>query len=274
MSAEICPCTIGAGARLAPLGLILLLLACRPAPPPSLRDQGAIIRGDAGRRALALIFTGGDFADGGPHIRQVLARKGIRAGFFFTGEFYRDPARAGLIGDLVRDGHYLGPHSDKHLLYAPWERRDSTLVTRAQFSADLLANYQAMAPFGLPNYAERYFIPPYEWYNQDHVAWAAAAGVTLFNFTPGTGSNADYTTPDMPGYRSSQAIMDAIRAYEKKDPCGLNGFLLLIHIGTDPRRTDKFYLRLEELIDLLQQKGYTLVRVDTLLGHANAKRRL
>ncbi len=254
--------------RLSP-ALLLLVLACRPAAPPAQRDHGALIRGDAGRRELALIFTGGDFADGGPAIRQTLAEKGVRAGFFFTGDFYRDPARAGLIRELIRDGHYLGPHSDKHLLYADWEKRDSSLVSREQFTADLQANYAIMAPFGLPNYRERYFIPPYEWYNQEQVTWAAAAGVTLFNFTPGTSSNADYTTPDMKSYRSSQAIWEAILACEQKDPHGLNGFILLIHVGTDPRRTDKFYLRLGELIDRLHHQGYSFCRIDELLGRAN-----
>ncbi|HOT97861.1 MAG TPA: polysaccharide deacetylase family protein [bacterium] len=249
--------------------LLLALFDCKPAPPASLRDHGALIRGDTGRRALALIFTGGDFADGGPFIRQTLADKGIQAGFFFTGDFYRDPAKSELIRALIRDGHYLGPHSDQHLLYAAWEKRDSSLVTREQFTADLLANYAAMAPFGLPNYPERYFIPPYEWYNREQVAWAAAAGITLFNFTPGTSSNADYTTPEMRGYRSSQAIWEAILAYEKRDPHGLNGFILLIHVGTDPRRTDKFYLRLGDLIDLLRRKGYSFQRIDALLRRAN-----
>jgi len=55
----------------------------------------------------------------------------------------------------------------------------------------------------------------------------------------------------MPEYLSSQAIYDRILAYEEKDPHGLNGFILLVHIGTDPARSDKFYWRLGGLIDEL-----------------------
>jgi peptidoglycan/xylan/chitin deacetylase (PgdA/CDA1 family) len=40
-----------------------------------------------------LVFTGGDYADGGPHIRCVLRKRGVKASFFFTGDFYRDPQR-------------------------------------------------------------------------------------------------------------------------------------------------------------------------------------
>ncbi len=35
------------------------------------------------------------------------------------------------------------------------------------------------------------------WYNAQISAWTAERGLTLVNFTPGTRSNADYTTPDM-----------------------------------------------------------------------------
>jgi len=41
--------------------------------------------------------------------------------------------------------------------------------------------------------------------------------------------------------------------------------MLLIHIGTDAKRTDKMYDRLDELIRELKNKGYRLVRIDELL---------
>lgn len=46
---------------------------------------------------------------------------------------------------------------------------------------------------------------------------------------------------------------------------GLNGFILLIHIGTDPRRTDKFYNYLPTLINELKNRGYEFERVDQML---------
>jgi peptidoglycan/xylan/chitin deacetylase (PgdA/CDA1 family) len=274
----LCGQCLFAGAAMRCLTALLILalfaLGCAPSRPAFVLDHGAIIRGDTGRRELALIFTGGDFADGGHHIRKVLAANQIKAGFFFTGDFYRDPAKADIIRGLAQDGHYLGPHSDKHLLYASWENRDSSLVGQKDFADDLLMNYTEMAPFGLPNYDFRIFIPPYEWYNQEQVAWAADMGMTLFNFSPGTTSNADWTVPETQGYRSAQAIWNKIFEYETKDPHGLNGFILLIHIGADPRRTDKLYLRLGALIDALREKGYSFIRVDELVQRAISKRAL
>jgi len=215
---------------------------------------------------MALIFTGGDFSDGGDLIQRVLKDKNVKANFFFTGEFYRNPSHSRLISQLVGAGHYLGPHSDKHLLYCSWENRDNLLVTKLQFVTDLLDNYKIMEDFGIRKEKAAYFIPPYEWYNRQIVAWAKELGVTLINFTPGTYSNADYTTPSMSDFRSSDSIFKSIVNFERSSPEGLKGFLLLLHIGTHPDRKDKFYHRLEELIDTLKLRGYVFVRVDQLLN--------
>jgi peptidoglycan/xylan/chitin deacetylase (PgdA/CDA1 family) len=60
--------------------------------------------------------------------------------------------------------------------------------------------------------------------------------------------------------------MDDILAYEQKDPNGLNGFLLLLHVGAD--RKDKMFLLLEPLVNALQARGYEFIRVDQMLAGA------
>ncbi|MBN2602034.1 MAG: polysaccharide deacetylase family protein [Candidatus Marinimicrobia bacterium] len=228
--------------------------------------RDAIIRGDSTRKEIALVFTGGDFSDGGQHIQKVLKQENIPAGFFFTGDFYRDEHNKTLIDNLIHDGHYLGPHSDQHLLYCSWEKRDSLLVTKNKFIRDMLANYSEMERFGIHQNDAPFFIPPYEWYNETIVQWADETGLVLFNITPGTLSHADYTTPDMSNYRDSEKIYRSILDYENKHENGLNGFILLIHIGSHPDRTDKFYLKLKPLIVELSNRGYNFIRIDQLIG--------
>jgi endoglucanase len=244
----------------------LLLTASDKTPKKYQYDHGAVIRGDVSGKKISLVFTGHEFADGGEIVRSILNRTKTPASFFFTGDFYRNEALAPLIKSLVQAGHYLGPHSDKHLLYCSWEKRDELLVSRAEFTTDILNNYRAMARFGIVKDKAPYFIPPYEWYNEAIVEWSRVLGLTLCNFTPGTSSNADYTTPDMPNYQSTKAIYQGILDYERSDPRGLNGFILLVHIGSHPDRKDKFHARLEELIVELQQRGYIFVRIDELLA--------
>jgi endoglucanase len=190
----------------------------------------------------------------------------IKASFFLTGRFYSKPDYKRLIQKLIADKHYLGAHSDQHLLYCSWENRDSLLISNQQFSSDLKSNYQRMAEFGIKKGDAPYFLPPYEWYNSAIVNWTAGEGFRLINFTPGTRSTADYTLPEHgKSYRPSDEIYQSIINREESDPHGLNGFILLLHIGTDPRRTDKFYFRLQKLIQELKGRGYEFKRVDELL---------
>ena len=224
--------------------------------------KGAVVRGDTARKSIALVFTGHEYADGGEAIRQTLNSTGTPASFFLTGDFYR--SFGPLIRNLRNDGHYLGAHSDKHLLYCSWEKRDSLLVTREEFVSDLENNYREMRKAGIKKKQARYFLPPYEWYNEQIAAWTSAEKLQLVNFTGGTLSHADYTTPSMANYRSSAQIMAGIQKYENEK--GMNGFILLVHIGTHPERTDKLYHHLAELISGLKQKGYKFIRIDDLVN--------
>jgi endoglucanase len=230
-------------------------------------DHGAIIRGDRKKKEIALVFTGDEFADGGPLISSTLQKQAIRASFFLTGNFYRNKAFAPLIKTLGLNGNYLGPHSDRHLLYCDWSKRDSLLVTRREFVDDLRKNLEQIRTAGISDTAACFFLPPYEWYNDSIARWTGEMGMQLVNYSPGTISTADYTYPGPPNYRSTNEIYQSITSTEAADHDHLNGFILLVHIGTDPRRTDKFYQRLDELISLLKNKGYNFKRIDELLGN-------
>jgi peptidoglycan/xylan/chitin deacetylase (PgdA/CDA1 family) len=227
--------------------------------------DGGITRGDKNSKRMALVFTGDQYAEGGTVIADTLAKHNIKASFFLTGGFYRTRTNRQIIERLKKDGHYLGPHSDAHLLYADWNDRNKTLVTREQFEKDLSDNFAVMRPFGIDRKTVPFFMPPYEWYNREIAEWTEAMGHRIVNFTPGTRSNADYTTDDDKNYISSHDIMQRIKEYEAKDSNGLNGFILLTHIGSGPKRTDKFHNKVDELIEWLKAEGYEPMRIDELL---------
>ena len=252
------------------LTLFLLLLPLSPATSqtgriPHLLEYGAVVRGDTSKADLALVFTGDEFADGGIHIASVLSAQGVKGSFFFTGKFYRNPDFKSLIDTLRNKGHYLGAHSDQHLLYCSWENRDSLLLTRQQFQDDLLENYRIMETYNIRKEDAIFFLPPYEWYNDSISTWTGQMGLKLVNFTQGTLSHADYTLPASKNYRSSEEIYRSILDHEETVANRLNGFILLTHIGTAPERSDKFYFYLEKLIEELKAKGYRFKRIDELL---------
>jgi endoglucanase len=240
-------------------------------PPYGYRYQqshGAFLRGDSTKKQIALVFTGDEFGDGLVSINNTLQKQDAKGSFYFTGRFYRNPVFRSGITALHQQKNLMGLHSDQHLLYADWAKRDSTLVTRDSLFMDLWHNENAMHEAGIPAADQRkFFIPPYEWWNDETGRWLRSAGYIPFSFTPGTTSNADYTWPEMGNrYRSSDEIIRSIKSFHTNRPGKLNGAIILIHAGTDPRRKDKLYDKLEELIVYLKKEGYVFKRVDELLN--------
>jgi len=230
------------------------------------KELGAIIRGDRTVKKIALVFIGDEFADGGAFIAKTLKRQNIHGSFFLTGNFYRNKNFKPVIAQLKAGGNYLGVHSDKHLLYCDWQKRDSLLVTHQQFTTDLQNAYHELKRLNITRSQARYFLPPYEWYNASIANWTNKMGLQLVNYTPGTHSTADYTYPEMGSrYLDSESIYQSIISYEQASVNGLNGFILLVHIGTDPRRKDKFYFYLPKLITELKTRGYSFVKINELL---------
>jgi peptidoglycan/xylan/chitin deacetylase (PgdA/CDA1 family) len=248
--------------------LCLISIAVSPeAKEPSQCElrEGGIIRGSRNQKRIALEFTGHTFAEGAPVILDQLAKHHAKASFFLTGDFVANPEFKPVIERIIKAGHYLGPHSDKHLLYCPWDGPKKTLISKEQFTSDLKANLNKVQQHGVKRSQIRYWLPAYEWYNEEIVGWSKEMGLTLVNFTPGTRSNADYTGDKDKNFVPSKTILESIIKKEQQDPNGLNGFLLLLHIGVGPARTDKMSAHFGELLDYLSDKGYQFVRIDELL---------
>lgn len=228
--------------------------------------MGATLRGNTDKNTISLIFSADEFNEGKDFVRNTLNENDIKGSFFLTGNFYREPSNRDFIKNLKKEGHYLGAHSDKHLLYNDWDKRDSLLVSQGEFVSDISDNYVEMNKFGIRKQEAKYFLPPYEWYNSTISQWAEEWGLNLINFTPGTRVTADYTWPEMGSrYVDSNTIFSSILNYERQSADGMNGFIMLVHLGTDPRRTDKFYHKLPELIKVLKDRGYKFERIDSLL---------
>jgi endoglucanase len=246
--------------------VLSVLLSCSNGETRFTYSHGAIVRGDTTAREIALVFTGDEFGDGGSFISVTLKKENIKASFFLTGNFYRKREFEPIIKELLKNGNYIGSHSDRHLLYCDWTKRDSLLVSKNEFMDDINNSFSEMSRFRIEREDAIYYLPPYEWYNDSIASWAEESGLKLINFTGGTRSNADYTIPEMGSqYIDSKTIYNSVISFEKQSVSGMNGFILLVHIGTDPGRTDKFYYFLPELINELKRRGYRFVRIDELV---------
>lgn len=217
-------------------------------------DKGSIVRTDISKKQINLVFVGHRFVDGRTSIQKLLKKQKINASFFFTGDFLRDWKHKKLIKKLQKDGHYIGAHSDKYLQYLSNNKR--LWVTKKQFKSDLKANFEALKVFNIEKSDAPFFMAPNFVIHDSISQWTKESGLKLLNSSPGLLTNADASIPEMrENYYSSLEIYNNIMTVEAAE--GLNGKILVFNIGSDNRRTDKFYTRLASLLQELKMRGYT-----------------
>ena len=190
-----------------------------------------------------------------------MKKQKVKANFFLTGNCMRHVPNQDVIRRIVADGHYVGGHSDGHVLYCDWGPQRPTLMSADSIIADIKANYAELSGFGISGNDARWFLPPYEHYNSFSVGVLESMGLHVVNYTPGIGTPADYTTPDLTNYRTAQTLIDGLWKFEREE--GLRGALLLIHPGIVESRPDgeRLYNRLDEIIKYLKKKGYRFDRL-------------
>ncbi len=214
-----------------------------------------VVRVNPDSKDIFLVFTADSMFQGAEKIMKTLRKNKIKGSFFFTGNALRMEEHKNTIEKIIKEGHYVGGHSDSHMLYAEWGNRDSLIVTPQQVADDIIANAKELEKFGITKEQSLWFLPPYEYYNDITVRITEKLGYRVINYTPGTATPADYTTPAMANYQSSQQLIDKLYAFEHAQT--LNGAVILIHPGIHPDRVDRLYDRLGEIILYLSKKGYS-----------------
>jgi peptidoglycan/xylan/chitin deacetylase (PgdA/CDA1 family) len=210
-------------------------------------------------KTIYLIFSADSLFEGTELVLNTLRKHNVKGSFFLTGNCLRMTEHHDAIRDMLSSGHYVGAHSDAHILYADWDKERTNLVSDDSLQIDLHRNYEELARFGVAKKDALYFLTPYEWYNRQNTDAIRQMGLIPINFSTGLLTSDDYTTPDMGvRYRSSQQLIDLIYEYEAQNT--LNGCIMLVHVGTSPKRTDKLYNRLGEIIVSLKKMGYRFDR--------------
>ncbi len=221
-------------------------------------NQGAIVKHNINTKNIYLIFSADKAFEGAEHILSVLNKNKVKSSFFLTGNCLRNKSFESVVKSIINSGHYVGGHSDNHLLYAPWDNRDTLLVSPDSLKTDFRNNMAELEKYGIRIENLKYFLSPFEWYNKESIRLVESMGQNVINMTPGIRMAADYTTPEMKNYSSSEELINQLYNFENEN--NLNGAIILIHPGTQQERTDKLYLRLDEIIKYLKKKGYTFDR--------------
>ncbi len=252
-------------------------------------QNGILVRGPRSEKRVALCLWGDLFSEGAEAILTELESRQVSASFFLTDQFPADQYPAPLLGWLFDERFYLGNvwdslHPISYAEIPPAFRARYGLPSApsmpATFPVELRAGVEQLTqneskpgvqPFsgrvrqkhideGLEDFL---FLPS----PANDIRWLQGtdnADLTIITPTPGTLSGMDGTQENQTNFVSSQAIFDSILQREREDPNGLNGFILMFHLGSGPGRMDKFHTRFGELLTALATRGYSFVRVDEL----------
>jgi len=212
-----------------------------------------------------LIFTGhfstndnGFFEnfDGAAEVLNTLAEHGVKGSFFPTGICFTVDRYQQVMRGIIDQGHYLSSHSFHHLLLCSYEDRNETLVTLDSIANDNVLMERELQRFGLTKEEYKWFVPPYEYYNQFSADAYRSLGYQLANPTQGLVTSMDWMGPDHPEYHSAERLIQNIWDFEKEYT--LNGAIILIHAMVYPDRADEDrpYKHLGSIIQGIKDLGY------------------
>lgn len=216
------------------------------------------------KKILALTFDAGSAANGADSIIQILEDKNLKVSFFLTGTFIRKFHN--IVQKLIINDHELGNHSYSHphlTDFAETHNHNSLEhINRSSIYKELnMTDSLLYDKFGI--HFRPYWRAPFGEYNNDILKWAAELGYKHIGWSSGCDTRDWISDKDSDLYRTGEEIYQHLLELESKGR--LNGAVILMHIHTD-RETDKPYKILPKLIDTLQEKGYSIVPISSLLS--------
>lgn len=211
-----------------------------PALPDSLyRDPKTFPVPDPNTHYVALTFDDGPHADNTSRLLNALREYKVPACFFLVGDRLQHPGNFAVAQRAHQEGHLLANHS--------WQHPDLTLLKPAELrreidgTDDLIRQITGdIAPF---------IRPPYGSFNQD-VQAQMYRPLALWSIDP----------RDWDAGMSGEAIVESVlQQLEARRPYG-RGDIVLLH-DIHAKSIDAAI----SLLQILPQRGYTLVRLDDLL---------
>lgn len=243
----------------------LLASSAEASPAPEPAPTAFNLTGtEEGHREILLTFDGGSNANATQAILDTLKQRKVRATLFLTGEYmqrYPD-----LVRRMAGEGHVIGNHTftHPHLTTISFNGRQSTLsgVTE-EFLKSQLERTNDLFKLITGRSMDPYWRAPFGEFNKQILAWASEAGYTHVHWTPHLDTLDWVSSPKDPLFRTPQQILAGILATEAKRG-GLEGGIVLMHLGSDRSDAMRADTILGQLIDDLSARSYRFATVDDL----------
>jgi peptidoglycan-N-acetylmuramic acid deacetylase len=228
-------------------------------------------RGSLERKQVSLTFDGGSTDNATAQILDILKENHLQVTIFLTGGFIQKFPE--MTRRILEEGHEIGNHtwSHPHLTSYAADKHNVTLpnVTREflhdqlQRTAQLFEEVtgRKMAPFWRAPYGE---------HNEQIRQWAAELGYRHVGWTMGRNRQESMDTLDWVADTSSGAyhpaaeILAHLLDMAENEAHGINGGIILTHLGSHRQDGDHFYMVLPRLISGLRDKNYAIVKISEL----------
>ncbi len=229
--------------------------------------------GTTDKKLIALTFDGGSHVNAAVGILDTLMSRGVTSTMFLTRRLIRKYPE--LVQRIVAEGHEIGNHTSTHPHLTSWAttRSHTTLpeITTDVIGRELMnANKQYRELMGydmLPVWRA-----PYGEKNRQICLWAQQYGYLHVGWKQARYWRNNFDTndwvpdPETPGYHTPQEILDKFNELADAQPYGMNGAIILMHLGTVRKEKGQQVHRvMGKIIDQLREKGYEFVTVSVLL---------
>lgn len=229
------------------------------------------------KKCMAFTFDGSDGTNAVNDILDTLQSRNVKVTMFLSGQFIQ--RKTETVRSIIARGHEIGNHTYSHPHLTTYVQ-DHTQSTSPSISEQFLSHELLKTDSIFASIFGKHMAPlwrsPYGEHNHTICIWAQHAGFLHIGWGQGRtwrknlDSNDWTPNEETEGYHTPQEVYEKIISLAKEQPNGINGGIILMHLGTQRKQREKqVHLILGELIDSLRSLGYSIVTVSELLRESD-----
>jgi len=238
----------------------------KKSPPTKIPSIANMSRGSVTRKQVSFTFDGGSNSKAAENILDILKKHQVQSTVFLTGEFIETNPE--LVKRILADGHEVGNHLYRHAHMVDMQTMTSAYSKEAFL--DEIEQVEKVFHKVTGKTMNKFWRAPYGEVTPEQVGWARERGYTHIGWTTTKTATLDthdwVSDPTSKLFKTPDQIATKIMNFEKSDPNGLNGAIVLMHLGSERDAANMAHKALPTLFQHLEQKGYRLVPVTELIN--------
>lgn len=228
--------------------------------------------GATDKHVVSITFDGGSTDNNANEILDTLSSRNVKTTIFLAGEFIRKYPN--VVKRIISDGHEIGNHTLNHKHSTTWAS-DKTQTSLPYVNQEFIASELFGAEKLLREKTGGSFAPlwrsPFGEFNPGICRMALSCGYVHVGWRQGhtwkqsLDSNDWIADQEMAGYKTPNEVLEKIMTIAETKPEGINGGIILMHLGSERDGPNQVYHILGKLIDSLRAEGYQIIPVTEMM---------